>query len=352
VTVEPQRPVTIALIGSGVPAERWRRALRGVDAVDVTATPATPDDALLDACSNPAVEAVAVAAPVPDLPGAVRRALLAGRHVFVAMPAALSSKQLAALGDTARRRDCVLLFDWPGLGDDRFAFARKMMAGPNALWRPRYVRSLRTGSCERQALDELAMADIAVVSSLVDEGGAAVSAVAPRIDDEEAGGQAAMLTLAFDTGAVARIDVSLLEPMLRHEVIVACDGRTVTIDPLDARAPLQVMAAGRHAMPRAGQWSETIIEHPSDGGRERTAVAAASFVTGVRSRDREAGNAREMAAASRVWEAARASMARGGEMVRVAGDDAGRPTLRAIEGGGQTTDAPAPPALTVVRGRR
>ena len=350
---EPARPVAVAVIGSGAAAERWTRALRGVEGVAATAGTSASEDDLLAACSDPAVDAVAFASPVADLPGAVRRALIAGRHVFVAMPVALSSGQFGALGDTARRRDRVLLFDSPLLGDDRFAFGRKMTAGPNALWRSRYVRSLRTGACERHSLDELAIGDIAVILSLIESTGARVSAVAPQVDDESGGGQAAMLTLAFERGPVARVDVSLIEPVLRYEVVIACDGRTVVIDPLDARAPLQVQAAGRHAGPRDAQWAETVIEHPVDGGRERSAVAAPAFVTGVRSRDREAGNALELAMASRVWEAARESMASGGEMVDVADVDAsGRPALRAIEGGGNTTDAAAPPTLKVLRGRR
>ena len=76
-----------------------------------------------------------------------------------------------------------------------------------------------------------------------------VSAFAPRVDDETGAADAAMVTLSFDGGSVAQLDVSLVEPMLRQEIAIACDGRTIVLDALDQRAPLQIRAAARHRGP-------------------------------------------------------------------------------------------------------
>jgi len=345
---QPTTPIAIAIAGAGPEAETWTRALRGVDGVD-TARVAPGEDELLAALSRPEVAAVAFVPPLADLPGLIRRAVIAGRHVLVAGPAALASKQLHALDDLARRRERAIVFATDTLADERFAFVRKMTGGPQGLWRPRYVRSLRTGVHGRATLDELAVADLATVLSLVGGVPSSVAACSPRVDDEAGAADVAMVTVAFAGGPVARVDVSLVEPWLRQEIIVACDGRTVVLDALDPRAPLQIHAATRHRGPADGQWAETISEHPVGDTADRMARLSATFVRAVRGRDASVTNARDLALAATVWELARESMALGGDRVDVSAPAAAaRPVLQLIHGGGRRIEAAAP-ALTVVQ---
>jgi hypothetical protein len=165
-----------------------------------------------------------------------------------------------------------------------------------------------------------------------------------------------MVTLSFDGGSVAGLDISLVEPMLRQEITIACDGRTIVLDALDQRAPLQIQAAARHRGPRtAGQWAETVSEHPLGDAGDRVARAAEAFVAAVRSGDASKTNAAEMADAALVWETARASMTRGGELLPLSADgahpEARRPVLQLIHGGGRRSDdRPAPELTLVARG--
>jgi len=149
---------------------------------------------------------------------------------------------------------------------------------------------------------------------------------------------------------VVRVDVSLIEPWIRQELVVACDGRTIVMDALDARAPLQIHAATRHRVPQGGgQWAETVNEHPAPDVLGREGRAAEALIAAVRADDASATNARELAVAALVWEKARESMTHGGQSV--AGAEAGhggRPALQLIRGGGHRVDAAAP-ELTVVR---
>jgi hypothetical protein len=167
-----------------------------------------------------------------------------------------------------------------------------------------------------------------------------VSAIAPRIDDESGPGDAALVTLAFDGGPAARVDVSFIEPGLRQEIVIACDGRSVVLDAFDARAPLQIQASARHRGPQrdAAQWAETVSEHPVAETGSRIARAAETFVAAVRKGDAAATNARDVATAAQVWETARASIERGGEMLALTPSSplarAVRPALQLIEGGG------------------
>jgi predicted dehydrogenase len=345
----------ISVAGAGPDADAWARALRGVEDVEAQRLGADTDEELLDTLSRTDVDALAFVPPVHDLPGAIKRAVMARRHVLIAGPVALSAKQLLALDDLAHRRERVILFDTGNLADERLAFVRKMTAGPQALWRPRYIRSLRTGAPGRASLDDLAVADITAVLSI---GGAPsrVSALAPRTDDESGPADVAIVTLVFDGGSAARIDISLVEPAPRQEIVIACDGRTVVLDAFDVRAPLQIQASARHRGPqRDAQWAETVSEHPVADAVPRVARAAELFVAAVRKDDVASTNAGSLAAAAHVWETARASIARGGEMLPLAEATplarAGRPALQLIEGGGHSVESAAVPELTLV-GRR
>ncbi len=330
------RDLRITVTGDPGQSERWARALRAVEGVSARVLQAPNDDESLAELTRDDVDAVAFATPAADLPTSIRRALIAGRNVLLAGPVALDAKQLRAIDASARARRCLVMVDTGVRCDERFAFVRKMVCGRQALWRPLYVRSLRTGD-SRHSLDELAIADIATVLQIAGATPAHVSAVSPRADDETGTANVAMATLMFDGGLVARIDVSLLEPEPRYEIAVACDGRTLMVDAYNERTPLQIQAAGKHRGPqRSGAWAETINEHPVSDEGERIARSAAAFVSAVRSADAAATNLADLATAALVWERARESMTSGGERVSIADDDdaISRPVLRLIEGAG------------------
>lgn len=349
---EEPSAIRIAVAGTGPEAERWLRALRGVE--DATAERVDAgNDEMLRILSGDGTDAVVFAGETPDLAGAVKRALMANRHVLVAGATAISSKQLLAFDELARKRNRVIVFDTGAFADDRVGFVQKMTVGPQALWRPRYIRSLRTGGNPLHTLDELAIADIAFVLGLIAGAPLRVSAVSPRVDDETGAADVVMITLMFDGGVSARIDVSLIEPEPRHEVAIACDGRTLLLDGYNARAPMQIMASARHRGPQAGQWGETVSEHPAVDLSDRLARAAAAFISAVRSRDVESSNARMLASAAAVWEAARSSIAANGEMIDIGGSAAEpqRPALKLIVGGGHFDASYPAPELNLV-GRR
>lgn len=346
-------PLKIALVAAGDSAGKWPRALRGVDGVTIELLDPSTDEDLLRAAVASGAGAIAIGGGITDLPAAIKRAVMAGLHVLVTDTPALESRQFRAIDEVGRRRSRVVLFDTPGVADERAAFVRKMASGEHALWRPRYVRSIRTGEDgQGRSLDELALADLSLVLMLIGGSPSRVSAPSPRVDDESGAPAAAMMTLIYDTGLVARLDVSLIEPMLRHEIAVACDGRTMAIDMFDARAPLQIQASARHGGPQhSSQWAETVTEHPFPDRADRIDRAADAFASGVRARDASLGNAGAMAEAALVWETARASIASGGEVIAVASTaatDAKRPDLQLIRGGGRGGGSRPAPELKLV----
>lgn len=341
--------VHVTLLGEGAEADAWARTFRGAEGVDLERLDAADETTLARIAPSDAT-ALAVCADVADLASVVRRALLARRHVFVAGAAALASKHLTAIDELARARSRIVMFDAGGAGDERFAFVRRMVAGPHALWRPRYIRSLRAGGEAHLTLDQAAIADIHALLSLAGAGPARVSALAPRIDDETGAGGIVAMTVVLDGGPVARIDISLAEPRPAHEITVVCDGRTIALDAYDLRAPLQILASARHSGPATGaNWAETVSEHPVAPAHDRAADAAEAFLTAVRAGDASVSNVASVAVAAATWEAARASMAQGGEWVACGRTSVSlRPELQLIKGGGRGGDALHAPTLTLV----
>lgn len=343
------RPVALTVIGAGAEAGRWSAAFRSIEGVAVDRAGDGEADAL-DALSAAGRDAAVIIAPHADVMGAVRSAALAGRNVFVAGTHALGSKQLLALADLSRRRGRAIVFDDGVLGDEQLAFVRKMTSGPNALWRPRYIRALRTGDAGA-TLDAVMVTELARVIAVAGAAPYIVSGVTPRIDDESGTADVALLTLWFEGGPVARVDVSLVEPSLRREMVLGCDARTLVLQPLDREAPLLIHATSRHRGPAHGAgWSETVTEHPVAEPRDQARAAADAFVAAVRGADAGATNAEELARAALTWERARVSIAHDGEPMRIdePQDGSRRRAFEVILGGGHTTEAHEAPRLTLV----
>jgi hypothetical protein len=275
--------------------------------------------------------------------------VLAGFDVFVTEAPSLASMQFTSFAELARRRGKIIAFHEPLVADERSRFVRRMTRGPQALWRARYLRSQRCG--EGIALDAAAIEEVRLALELLGGAAESVTAVAPSTD-HEGSLDAAMITLLLDNGAIASIAISAVEPEPQRRTVIACDGRTITIDALDARAPLEIRAASRHRGPQAGEgWAEVISEFPPALEADPVAMGAERFVNAVRARDREATNAAPLAVAAAIWEAARRSIAEGGEPQDLTPqrEATERPALRLIAGGGRGGGGTPVPHLTVVR---
>jgi predicted dehydrogenase len=351
-------PITIAVVGAEPRARDIARALRSIEGVSVAYVGEATSMETFDAeLSRANAEAVAIVPPVADMHVLVRRALMRRLHVFVAGAVALTWKHALALDDMAERRSCLLMFDAIDLGDARWEFARKMTGGDEPMWRPRYIRSLRTGAPDGASIDDLAAYDLAAVLGLAPALPSHVSAIEARTSDESAAGVVSM-TLAFASGEAARVEVSVAEAAPRHDVALVCDGRTVVIDNFDVRAPMTIQAAAMRKSDRRRPdgWDETMMERARGPQSDHETRAAEAFVGAVRA-GRTNGNAHDIARAALVWETARASITRGGERLPLPANNPlvapARPTLRLIRG---NDDAPETegerPALRLVAGER
>jgi len=346
-TLARARIVRIAIADDRRHSE-WARALESVAGVHLEVAPADSAELAVLLAHND-IDALVVTHAPGDAAALIANALDAGKHVLVAAPPLFTARQARALHRLAIERDRMLLFACGGIGDARLAFVRRMVAGVNALWRPRYLRLLDTGG--ERPLHEAACDDIAIVLSLMGARPATVSAVAPRVDDENGGPDTLMLALAYAAGPVARIDISGLEATPRREVVLACETRTVVVDALDERTPLQVLAVSRRAGP--GGWRETVREYDGALSGSRTQALAELFVDAISRGNEGISNARLVIDAAEVWEAARSSAASGGQPIALDAEALDRRSAFHVIAGRATMASPRrTPALRVIRSSR
>ena len=345
------RPTTIAVVGAGDLAQSWSRALRSVDGTEIRRFLSASDENLIAALTDQEVAAAVFALRDGDASAAAKHAILSRCHVLVAGGLGLGSRQLLALDELARGRGATFVFDASGYADDAVAFARRMMRGETPIWRSKYVRAHRNSSVA-SSLDHLALIALGRVLALCEGLPEKVSALATRTGDETGTAESATIALGFEGGFLARLDVSLVEAQERDELTIVCEGRTVAMNASHNEPRLSVCStshADRNA-PRA-----LTIEHPPVSDSDPVLASAEAFVTSVREGARES-NAREMAAATLVWEIARDSMASGGDPLPLPVNhplsSRQRPALHVIEGGGQPSAEVARPRLRLVQGGR
>lgn len=371
------RMIGIGVVGEDGPAGEWAAALARLPAVRVQrdggeakagreATAGSERSVGTDSLGDPAAIQAIVVAEAADPFGAARRALLEGRHVLVGGSFSLGAAQVAALQNLAERQRLILAFREDRRYQPAFVFLARMVAGPNPLWPPLYIRLLRV-VCPSPGLhlqvESLANAEIASILRLV---GATPQAVAAAGCRRRGSGEldAAFISLFFAGGLVAQATVSRAEAIPHGELTLVAEDRTVTIDidDSDLRAPLRIASGAKGR--RLASHLPCPVRRRLDAGRRPSGVStpdplgeqARAFVQAVGGSEGDVGNAGLWAQAALTWETARESMALGGGRQPLPPwpsrpEQTKTPSLRVIQGGasGRATIGPRP-ALTLVRG--
>lgn len=208
--VDPRPDVAAAFAAKhGVPARPWAEVL-----------------------ADPAVAAVAIAAPAEQHAAMVRAALAAGKHVFVEKPLALNHAEGAALVADAGKRGLVLMVGH--LLHYHAAFIRmRALVREGALGRLRYIYSnrLNFGKVRREEniLWSFAPHDISMILSLAGESPESVHTegsfhLHPAIADTT------IMHLRFASGIGAHVYVSWLHPFKEQKLVVIGDKAMAVFD--------------------------------------------------------------------------------------------------------------------------
>ena len=284
-----------------------------------------PTPSLDEILADASIDALAVAAPAAEHASIARRALLAGKDVFVEKPLALEVRAAEELCDIAEREGRVLMVGHLLRYHPTF-HALQALVATGRLGRLQYAYSnrLNLGRFRREEdiLWSFAPHDISMLLALIGEEPVTVEAVGSAyLHDDVADVTTTHLT--FASGPRAHVFVSWLHPFKEQKlVVVGSDGMAVFDDGLDWDAKLQVWdhrvewRDGRPNPVRAEP--ESIRVDPSEPLR----VELSHFLTCVQERATPLTDGREGVRVLRVLAAAAASARRSaGEAHATRSDD-------------------------------
>jgi predicted dehydrogenase len=211
-----------------------------------------------DVLADPPVEAVVIATPVVTHYELSRRALAAGKHVFVEKPMALHAGEAEELCALAEERELVLM---PGhlLLYHPAVKKLKELAVSGELGEIRYVygnrRNLGKFRTDENALGSLGAHDLSVILHLVDEEPSEVwargeSYVNPPVED------VVFCYLRFPSGKIAHMHLSWLDPHKIREMTIVGSKKMAVFDDMELERKITVYDKGEEPPPLGtyGEW--------------------------------------------------------------------------------------------------
>jgi predicted dehydrogenase len=199
-----------------------------------------------DVLDDPAVDAVAVATPVRSHHEIACAALLAGRHVLVEKPMTATSEEARGLVEEAARRGLVLMVGHTFVYSSAVRRMHDLIT-TGELGEVYYYDSTRInlGLFRRDVnvVWDLAIHDLAILQFLFDRMPAAVSAngvshVRGNLENM------AQITLYFDGGMIAHLNVNWLAPVKVRQVLVGGSKKMVVYDDLQPSEKLKIYDKG------------------------------------------------------------------------------------------------------------
>lgn len=263
------------------------------------------------------VDAVVIATPAVTHYALAREALLAGRHVLVEKPIALTSREAEELVDIAKRKERILMVDH--LLEYHPAIRKlKDLVDQGNLGRLRHLWSQRLNlgviRSEENALWSLAPHDIAVILYLLGEEPVEVAAhgaayLQPGIED------VCYLTMRFASGALGHVHVSWLNPVKTRRLSVVGDRRMAVFDDT---AEKKLLLFDRRAEKSEGAFRlhHGEAEAAPLASKEPLRAMAETFLRSVETGTPPPSDGRDGLRVVRVLRAAQRSMEQGGKPVR------------------------------------
>jgi predicted dehydrogenase len=274
-----------------------------------------------DLLSDPELEAVVLATPVPTHFELARQALDAGKHVLVEKPMTWRAAEARELRDLVRAANRTLmvghllrfhpavdklreLIDTGELGAVRYVYGNRLNLGviredENALW-------------------SLGVHDISVVLHLIDSAPVEVWArgegyVRPAVEDVVFG------YIRFASGQIGHLHLSWLDPHKMRKMTVVGSARMAVFDDMEPERKVTVYDKGPVIIPDGSISTHTGDIHiPQISREEPLRIECRSFLEAVRSGEVARAGVDEGLAVVEVLEAMQTSLERGGETIRLA----------------------------------
>jgi predicted dehydrogenase len=197
------------------------------------------------ALADDSVDAVIVATPPHTHHGIVKSALIAGKHVLVEKPLATTSRDALDLVDTAVTRDVLLMPGHTFLYSPPVSKVRQLI-DRNVLGEMYFITSSRMNLGKYQndgVICDLAPHDISILLHWLDEPIVQVSASARSVFQPDVP-ETAFLTLTFESGTAANIELSWLAPRKVRQMVVVGSQRMVQYDDTSSDEAIRVYDRG------------------------------------------------------------------------------------------------------------
>jgi UDP-2-acetamido-3-amino-2,3-dideoxy-glucuronate N-acetyltransferase len=277
--------------------------------------------------ADEAVRGVIIAAPAALHVSLARRALLAGKDVFVEKPLALKYQEGLELIQLGEERDAILMVGHI-LEYHPAVVLLKEVIQRGELGKICYLYShrLNLGKVrqEENILWSFAPHDISVISSLV--GSEPTTALASGNSYLQAGiADVTVTNLLFPQGVNAHIFVSWLHPFKEQKLVVVGDRKMAVFDDTAREAKLKIYDKGiewRAGLPVPRQTAETTLFFEET---EPLRLECEHFLSCIRDRKRPLTDGRNGLRVLKVLTASQLSLERGGVPVRLAEVEAGVP---------------------------
>lgn len=267
--------------------------------------------------NDPAVEAVVVATPVESHFPLAMAALKAGKHVFVEKPITTTADEAEQLIAEAESRGLVIAVD------HTFIFTGAVRKMQELVGRPefgaiRYYDSTRVNlglfQHDVNVLWDLAVHDLSIMQFVLGKSPVAVSATGASLKPGQPE-YAAFLTLYFDDGAIAHINVNWLSPVKIRRTLVGGDRQMIAYDDLETSEKIKLYDKGIDIAPTAEEVRRLLISYrtgdlwsPKVVETEALALEASHFAACVRGEEQPLASARHGLEIVRVLQAADQSM--------------------------------------------
>jgi predicted dehydrogenase len=269
------------------------------------------DDLLEDAT----VQAIVIATPVPTHADLARRALTAGKHVFVEKPPALTGAEADELVALAEERELVLLPGHLLLYHPGVAKLQELIAS-GELGEILYIygnrQNLGVIRTDENALWSLGVHDLSVILHLVGEEPAEVWARGEAYHYEGVE-DVVFCHLRFPSGVAAHMHLSWLDPHKKREMTVVGRNKMAVFDDMELERKVTVYDKGTEQRAESyGEWRTRTgdIYIPKIPNDEPLRLECRHFLTLVAGDGDRLEAAREGAVVVRVLEQLQASLER------------------------------------------
>lgn len=213
----------------------------------------------------PLVDAVVIATPAATHAELAIRALVAGKHVLVEKPLALSLASARRVRDAAARAERVAMVGHLMVFHPVVHRLRDLVRA-GTLGRPYYVQATRV-NLGRLRTDETALwcfgpHDLSMIDFILDEHPIEVSAcgqsvLQPGIED------VVFVTLRYASGLIANIQASWLHPRKERRLTLVCSNQMAEFDDV-AREKLKIFDRGYDRPPDFKQFAEFLTLRDGD----------------------------------------------------------------------------------------